>query len=342
MKKSLITFPSADKKTQIHAIRWQPEGEPKAVLQIVHGMVEYIDRYDEFATYLAEQGYVVCGHDQLGHGDSVRRQEDWGYIAKSSEPERVLIADIHALRERLQKEYEELPYYILGHSFGSYLLRCYLCMHGGGLNGAIIMGTGYVSGGTSALGLFVTAMLTLFRGERYRSELMRSLSYSKSYKQYDVIGKDQGNSWLTKDRDKVRAYYAEPRCTFLFTLNGYRALLRAVEYACYPDNLKKMPKDLPVFLVSGAEDPVGDLSVGVRKVQEMMMSAGIAEVDCKLYPDDRHEILNETDRAQVFSDLKDWMDKRNTDNRKSEYGKQGYDALKAAAALDDAMENIYI
>ncbi|MBR0163458.1 MAG: alpha/beta fold hydrolase [Lachnospiraceae bacterium] len=343
MTKSAFTFLSADKKTTIHAIRWQPEGEIRAVLQIAHGMVEYIDRYDEFATFLAGHGYLVSGHDHLGHGDSVRSRDDWGYIADVSRPDRVLVEDMHALRTILQTEYTDKPFFILGHSFGSYLLREYLALHGEGLNGAIVMGTGHVSQGTSLLGLSLISLISLFKGKRYRSELMRNMSYSKSYKQYDVIGHDQGNSWLTKDRAIVKAYYEEPRCTFLFTLNGYQALLEAVQYACSEEHVRLIPKDLPVLLASGAEDPVGDLSVGVRKVQEMMMHAGIRDLTCRLYPDDRHEILNETDRQQVYEDLLSWMDARNNVEKQSKSsGKPGFDKAKSAEAIDDAMENIFI
>ena len=300
-------FLSADGKTRIHAVKWVPEsGEYRAVLQIVHGMVEHIGRYRPFAEYLCGQGYLVVGHDHLGHGASVTSEEEWGYFAEN--PSDTVVADIHRLRRRMQEKNPGLPYFMLGHSMGSYMLRKSLCLHPGGISGAVIMGTGCMPDRTMKLGLMLCQLFAHFRGWHFRSSFLQSVSYSRPYRRFDLHGKDCTKSWLTKDAEIVRAYYADPRCTFLFTVNGYRGLMEAVLYDNQIEHVRKMPRDLPVFLVSGADDPVGDMGKGVKKVCALFRRAGLTDVTLKLFENDRHEILNETDRKQVYAEIRAWMD----------------------------------
>ncbi len=307
-------FDSADGRTQIRVVIHVPKvpegGVPKGVVQIVHGMCEYIDRYEEFASFLEEQGYVVIGHDHLGHGQSIVTQEDWGYFADVPHPSDVLVEDIHKVRSFCQNDqYPKVPYFILGHSMGSYLLRKYLAKYGEGLDGAVVMGTGYVAPATTKFGLFMIDVLKAFHGDRYRSQFMLNMSQGGPYKKFDVTGKNPENSWLSKNVENVQKYYKDPRCTFLFTLNGYKGLLESVLFDCTPSHVAEIPKSLPVFLVSGQDDPVGDLGEGVLKVEKMFKEAGMTDVACKLYLNDRHEILNELDREEVYADILGWMEK---------------------------------
>lgn len=308
-KEETFTFLSADGKTQIHAVKWEPlNGECKAVLQITHGMVEYIERYRPFAEYLNEHGFLVVGHDHLGHGGSVSSKEDWGYFAEH--PSDTLVEDMHRLRTAVQEKNPAVPYFMLGHSMGSYMLRKYLCLHPEGVCGAVIMGTGCVPDSTTRLGMRLCRMIASFKGWHYRSRFMQSLSYSRPYKKFDLYGKDPANSWLTKDTDIVKAYYEEPRCTFLFTLNGYLGLMEAVYFDNQMEHIKELPKELPLFFVSGGDDPVGDCGEGVKKVYAMYETAGLLDLTCRLYDHDRHEILNETDRNAVYADILAWMNVR--------------------------------
>lgn len=317
-----FTFPSADGRTQIHAVRYVPEAGtetaaggsaaagkakesdtgPKAVLQLVHGMVEYIDRYDGFAAFMAANGFVVVGHDHLGHGQSVVSEEDLGYFAKAEHPSDVVIEDMQTLRRLTQERYPGLPYCILGHSMGSYLLRKYLTRYGEGLAAAIVMGTGDVDPGTAKAGLFVIRLLKVLRGERFRSTFVQNMTYSKPYQKFDLTGAVPENSWLTKDTEIVKRYYADPLCTFVFTLNAYQGLIEATLYDTDPANIAKIPADLPILLASGADDPVGDCSEGVNRVYQKFAKAGL-NVQLHLYENDRHEILNETDRGLVWHDM---------------------------------------
>ena len=308
-KEEQMTYLSANGTTKIHAVKWMLEdGKYKAILQITHGMIEYIERYHEFAEYLTERGFMVVGHDHLGHGASVKDETEWGYFAEN--PSDTLVADMHSLRTTVQGENPGIPYFMMGHSMGSYMLRKYLCLHGENLSGAVIMGTGCVPDGTMKFGMTLCKFLAFFRGWNYRSKLVQKLSYSKPYHKFDLYGKDYTNSWLTKDTEHVKKYYSDPRCTFVFTLNGYLGLMEAVYFDNQMENIKKVPKDLPVFMVSGADDPVGDLGEGVKKVYHMFKEAGVDDLTYRLYETDRHEILNETDRDQVYADICAWMSVR--------------------------------
>ena len=307
MKEEKFTFLSADGKTQIHAVKWMPDdGKYEAILQITHGMIEYIDRYRAFAEFLCANQFMVTGHDHLGHGDSVNSKEDWGYFAEEN-PSDILIEDMHTLRTMIQKENEGVPYFMLGHSMGSYMLRKYLTIHNDNLRGAVIMGTGCVPDGITKFGLKVCEFLAKRYGWRHRSRLVEKLSFGAPYRKYDMTGKNPQNSWLTKDTEIVTKYYSEPRCCFKFTLNGYLGLMEAVLYDNQMGNVQKVPKKLPLFLVSGKDDPVGDCGVGVKKVYDMYKEAGLLDITYCLYENDRHEILNETDRDKVYADILSWM-----------------------------------
>ncbi|MDY5985349.1 MAG: alpha/beta hydrolase, partial [Lachnoclostridium sp.] len=195
MKKE-FTYPSRDGVTQIHGIMWMPEGEVKAVLQICHGMVEYIDRYDEFAGFLAEQGYCVVGHDHLGHGKSIQSEECYGYFHEKKGNQYV-IGDIHRLRQMAMKKYPEVPYFMLGHSMGSYLLRQYLTMYGNGLDGAIIMGTGYMGPVILGAGKCLCRAIAAVKGWKYRSALINNIGFGGFNRKFEPC--DSPNTWVTSD-----------------------------------------------------------------------------------------------------------------------------------------------
>jgi len=306
VKKSNLAFPSADGRTRIHAVCWAPSVTPVGVLQLVHGMVEYIERYDTFARYMAGKGFLVVGHDHLGHGRSVCSVEDWGYISDKN-PADIMIRDIHRLRSGISRKYPDTPYFILGHSMGSYLVRRYLSYKGDGLAGAIIVGTGYESKAATAGGLMLVRSMTLKEGARHRSDTIKNMTYTAPYKMYDLNGIDNSNSWVCSDSEIMAAYNSDARCQFTFTLSGYEALLSTVQFTGQTKNIDMIPKSLPILLASGELDPVGNLGKGVKTVYKKYVESGITDIECKLYPNDRHEILNEPDRETVFADMYDWI-----------------------------------
>lgn len=291
-----FTFPSADGIHAVHAMRWIPAGEPRAVLQIVHGMCEHIARYDEFARYLAQRGVLVVGHTHLGHGLTARDEEELGWFGEPDGNE-ALIADIHRLRENTQTP--GVPYYILGHSMGSFLTRQYLGIHGEGLAGAIIMGTADIPVPVLKMGQTVCRVIAAFKGWRHRSALVSAMvtdGYKRKY----------GLGWLSKNAASNRAYELDPRCGFRFTLNGFYNLFLGLDRASATEAAGQVPRDYPLLFVAGSEDPVGNNGKGVRAVYDRYRAHG-ANAAIRLYPGDRHEILNEPDRSKVYSDLFDWM-----------------------------------
>lgn len=309
-RKEIFTFLSSDGKTKLHGVKWLPEsGEYTAILQIAHGMIEFVERYEEFACYMAKRGYLVVGHDHLGHGESVESEKDWGYIAEKNGA-RHMIEDMHRLRLMTEKENPGMPYFMLGHSMGSYLLRMYITEYGKGLAGALVVGTGTVPDLITKAGMQVVKCIAHFKGWRYRSRFVENLFFSGAYHKYSMDGRDLERNWLTKDLEIAARYYREPRCTFHFTLNGYDTVIKTVYYDNQAKNTAKIPKELPIILLSGADDPVGNMSKGVLIVKKQLKEAGIRDLTCKLYENDRHEILNETDRDVVYRDILKWCEAR--------------------------------
>ena len=298
-------FDSHAPGSRIHAVRWFPEGQPRAILQITHGMVEHMGRYDAFAQWLAGQGFLVTGHDHLGHGDSVHSREDLGFFAEKDANGTVL-ADVHRLTEITKGAYPGLPYFLLGHSMGSFYARQYICQHGEELDGAIIMGTGCQPKLLVTAGKLLTALVAALKGWRHRSKLVTAVAFGSYNKRFEPVRTPK--DWLTRDEAIVDAYIADQRSGFVFTLNAYHAMFTGIGRLYDKTLLARMPKDLPLFFVAGEEDPVGDFGKGVRRAARMCRDAGVKMVDLKLYPKDRHEILNELDRQTVYEDLLRWME----------------------------------
>ena len=328
MKKKQFEFLSSDTKTMIHATKWVPEGEIKGVLQICHGMVEYMGRYDDYARFMADKGFYVVGNDHLGHGGSVMRDEDHGFFGHPDGNKHV-IGDIHHMRELTEldlidicekrikerdgedaaadayKKALSIPYFMLGHSMGSFLLSQYLTIHGGGLDGAIIMGTGRQPAALLKSGKAVCRALAAVKGWRTRSRMVYMMAFGKYNDRIENARTIQ--DWLTRDEAIVDAFLHDPWCTYMFTLNAFHQMFEGMLAAADKKEIAKIPKDLPVLLVSGSEDPVGDYGKGVKKVYDSYVRAGIRDIKMKLYKGDRHEILNELDRETVYDDILEWI-----------------------------------
>lgn len=310
IRKESFQFLSKDAKTKVHAVKWFPSnGRVRAVLQLTHGMVEYIERYEEIAVYFASRGFLVVGHDHLGHGASVTAQSEWGYFTEKK-PSETVVADIYQVTRIVRGQYPDCPLFILGHSMGSFLLRRYLTLHSEDVAGAVICGTGSHTDIETVFGMAVCRLIQLFRGGHYRSMFITKAAFGKPYAKFNLDGTDFAKSWLWKNEDSVRAYCSDPRCTFLFTVNAYYGLFSTIRYVNQMKHIRKIRKNLPVFFIAGQDDPVGNFGEGVRKAYAQYRQAGIRDVRMKLYPNDRHEILQETDREQVFADIYQWCKKR--------------------------------
>ena len=307
MEKTEFYYPSGDGHTEIHAIEWRGEGQIKAVLQVCHGMVEYIERYEAFASYLTDRGFVVVGHDHLGHGNSVADKEDYGYFPKESGNEYV-VGDIHTLRRKTEKKYPGIPYFMLGHSMGSFLLRQYLGLYGDGISGAIVMGTGSKSNLLLTAGKVLCRIIAFGKGWEYRSKLVNNMAFGGFNKKFSQ--ETNGSDWLSRNPVNSQKYAKDPLCSFVFTVNAYYQMFCGILAVNHQEKNGKIPKTLPIFLVAGKDDPVGNFGKSVENIYKNYKSCGIEDVSMKLYENDRHEILNEVDRSLVFDDLLTWMEKR--------------------------------
>ncbi len=311
MTKKEYHFQSKDGVTQIHAVSWAPDGKVKAVLQITHGMIEHIGRYDRFAAWLTEKGFLVVGQDLLGHGQSVRSEEYLGYFKEPGGNE-CLVRDIHQLRLYTQRMYPDVPYFMLGHSMGSFLLRQYLTEYqnfpnAGPLSGALILDTGYQSRSGLLFGMGALKAAAQFAGWEYKSQLILNAFLGS----FDLRYLKEGHTlreWLTSVPEEMMEIYRDPLCNFLFSLNGYYQMLKGMEILTHKEYLAAMDKTLPVLFASGTGDPVGNFGDGVCKVYVQFLEAGMQKVDLKLYPGDRHEILHEKNKDQVYKDLYSWME----------------------------------
>ena len=294
------TFPSVTGLT-LQMRLWLPEGEPKAILQLVHGMAEHIDRYDETARQIAKAGFAVVGHTHLGHGDDA---EALGHFAPENGWD-ALIEDTHALRLEIAAQYPACPYFLLGHSMGSFVVRCYCLRYEKGLAGVILSGTGHYPPALVSVGKAIAAVQCALGAGKKPSSLLKSISTSGNNKTYPYVRTEF--DWLSTDEDVVNAYIADPYCGFTFTSRGYLDMFTGLS-ALYPRFLSSMEKNIPVYLFSGKDDPVGGYGAGVEKVAAEIKNAGVTDVMVRLYPDGRHEMFNEQERQTVWADLISWME----------------------------------
>ncbi len=299
-------YPSQDGTTKIHAIEWVPEGDVKSVLQISHGMVEYIERYDEFSTFLSQRGFYVVGQDHLGHGESVTSEEQHGYFHATRGNEYV-IGDIHELRRITAEKYPDVPYFMLGHSMGSFLTRQYITMYGKGLAGTIIMGTGNQPLALVRLGKLLCRIVASIKGWTYRSKFVNNMAFGGYNRTFKPARTNM--DWISRSTENVDQYIKDPWCTFTFTVNAYYHMFRGMEQLLNPKNFAKIPRELPIFFIAGKEDPVGDFGKGVAAVYKKYKNSGFEDVKLKLYENDRHEILNEPDRKHIYQDIYKWLEK---------------------------------
>lgn len=300
-------FKSSDGVNRVHAVEWTPEnGCVRAVLQIVHGMAERVERYDAFARFMAEKGYLVVGDDHLGHGRTAASEEDFGYIGKDGA--HLLVKDEHRLCRHMKELYPVVPYIILGHSMGSYITRRFISVYGDDVDACLILGTGFQTPAETGAGLTIAGIIGRLKGERHRSDFLTELGFGKYCARIDNPRTE--SDWMSRDEKVVDEFKNDPLCDFIFTVDGFKALLTLVREDCDDRTAMKVPKELPIYILSGAEDPVGQYGEGVMKTYEQYRRAGIENLQVKIYPQMRHEILNEFGREEVYEDILRWTEAR--------------------------------
>lgn len=301
-----LTVSSTVPGRSLHLFRCIPDGEIRAILQLSHGMVEFIDRYKPLAEYLAEQGILVTGHDHLGHGASIRTREDYGYFAEP-DGNRAVLEDLHSITVLTKKLYPGVPYFLLGHSMGSFYARQYIAEYGHELAGAILMGTGFQPKALVQLAKGLCRVMAVFRGWHYRSSLIPRLSF---------LGYNRGlegrtnSDWLNRDQAEVDKYLADERCTFTFTLNAYYSMFTGILRLYDTDFIAQTPQRLPLLFLAGDADPVGERGAAVKRAVKSLQDVGVENIQLKLYHGARHELLMETNRQEVFADIAGWITRR--------------------------------
>ena len=301
-------FPSADDTTTLYGRTWAPEhGAPRAVLQLVHGIAEHIGRYDRFARFMSDHGYLVCAEDHLGHGNTPENAEDLGYTADKDGWVK-MTDNVRALHERIAPQYPGIPYFILGHSMGSFLTRSYLIRYPGTVDACALLGTGQQPESVLKAGLAACRLEQIRLGKRGRSKLLQSLCFGAYNSQFKPNRTE--SDWVCSVDEVVDAYIADPFCQVMPTVTLMRDMLTGIRFNQQAENLAKMDKTTPVFFLSGDQDPVGSNGKGVRAAYQSFLDAGCGHVRLKLYPGGRHEMLNEHNWQDVYDELLSWFDQQ--------------------------------
>ncbi len=299
-----FSVPSKSGIADVYARCWMPENGATAIFQIVHGMAEHGERYEEFARFLCSKGFAVLADDHVGHGKSVKSDKDLGYFGESGGWD-AFVEDEKALTELIKKEMPGLPIIFFGHSMGSFIAREYLRRYGNdeAIKGGIICGTSGKNP-AAAIAIILAGTVAKAKGSRHRSEFINKMAFGP----YNNKIKNPRTpfDWLTTDDEIVDKYIADNYCGFLFTAAGYKDLFTILNTVSGKDWFAGVPDNLPLLITAGEEDPVGQYGKGIRQVYNDLKAASKNDVTLKLYPGMRHEILNEKNKETVFEDIAAW------------------------------------
>lgn len=305
METKTTTFQADDGK-EIFYHQWLPEDKEriKAIVQIAHGMAEHSKRYHRFAEALTKEGFAVYANDHRGHGQTAGSLENVGYFADEN-GWNLVVEDMHKLTETIKSNHPNIPVFLFGHSMGSFLSRNYIFRYGNDIQGVILSGTGGDPGLLGKIENFVAKRESKNKGKKFRSPLLKNLSFGKFNNAFKPNRTEF--DWLSRDDAEVDTYVNDPYCGGDFTAGFYEDLLSGLGVVNSFKNTRKVPKNLPIYLFSGEKDPVGNNTKGVKQIFKAYQKAGIKDVTCKFYKDGRHEMLNEINREEVFSDIIIWL-----------------------------------
>lgn len=269
----------------------------KGIFQICHGMAEHRNRYIPFMKFLASNGYVCVIHDHRGHRESIKSKEDLGYFYELTA--NAIVEDAYQITQFIKEQYPTLPVYLLGHSMGSLVVRTYLKKDDQIIDKLIVCGPP-AENKAAGIGIWLAKIISYFKGEHYRSPLLQKLAISGYEKKFQ---EESANSWIVSQKEVVKAYDADEKCGFTFTANGFLNLFTLMKNTYSKKGWKASHLDLPIFFIAGAEDPVIGSPTQFKKAQEFLKKIGYTQIQAKLYPGKRHEILNEDIRQEVYEDI---------------------------------------
>ncbi|MBQ9315088.1 MAG: alpha/beta fold hydrolase [Clostridia bacterium] len=298
-----LKYLSSDDEHKIYAKIFIPNGEVKGIVQICHGMNGYIGKYDEVASYFADQGYVVCGNTHLGHKDSVNSSNELGFFGEFN-GSKYLVDDVRKLTQIVEKKFPNKKLFLFGHSMGSFIARAYIIKYGKGLSGVIISATAgpqlFIDSGITFLNTVIAK-----KGYRFRSEKLYRIIFRAANRQIDSPKNDY--AWVSKRAEE----FVSSLTKNLFTVTGLRDILLLIKKSNMQDEINKLPKDLPLYFFSGTEDPLGEYGDGVKRAVKLYEKAEIKDITMKLYEGNRHECLSEDNKAEVLKDMYEWIEKIN-------------------------------
>lgn len=290
-------IPSATGVADIYVQCIAPDAEPTAIIQVIHGMAEHTDRYIDVANYFAAAGFAVFMSDHAGHGKSITTNDDLGYFGET-DGDKHLAEDAAAVTKLAKQTYPGKKVILWGHSMGSFVTRNYLARKLETVDGAVICGTAGANPAAGA-GVLVANLIAKVKGSKYRSPFINSLAFGAYNKKF--AGRTDFD-WLSVDEKNIDVYIADPKCGYLFTATAYRDLFKLLAAVSDKKSFADTPKDIPLYLIAGDMDPVGNFGKGVTEVYNNFKAAG-CNVSCKLYEGLRHEIHNETVKKEVWEDI---------------------------------------
>lgn len=305
IEKKSFTF-TAPEEGIIHVFSWLPAPQNiKGVVVIAHGMAEYANRYDEFARFLAQNNFAVYAPDHRGHGFTLTNSKV-GFFSKKDGWE-LVVSDLHKLIKITKEKHPEMPTILFGHSMGSLLARNYASDYGRFINKLIISGTATDPGFLSVFGRYLAKTMSFLIKPHTQSGLLNKLTFVGANKTYKP--KRTKFDFLSRDNNSVDKYIKDPLCGFNCSTSFYADLLTGVQYVNKIENVRKIPTSLPIFVISGDDDPVGNYGIGVKKVYQQLLDTEHKNTTLKLYPGTRHELTNEINRKEVFEDVLSWINK---------------------------------
>lgn len=288
---------SSDQKNTLSGVMYIPEGDIRGIFHLVHGMTEYIGRYTHLFENLASVGYLCCGFDNLGHGNTASEQ-DLGFIA-SENGWKFLVDDVNLFANSIKADYPTLPYILMGHSMGSFITRVAVSRYNDLADKYICCGTAG-SNPASSIGIALCNIIKIFRGERAISPFLENIAFGSYNKRFDG---ESNYEWLTKDREIIEKYAADKFCTFKFTVSAMRDLMTLLKLCNSKKCFFNTKNDLPILLIAGDMDPVGNYGKGVKQVYDNFKASGKTDISMFLYENCRHEIHNDTCKEQMLEDI---------------------------------------